>query len=58
LSWGRGYKVHVSSLGLALPPTVEAASLEINRAMEALVRQSPGQYLWGYARYKAPRDVA
>jgi KDO2-lipid IV(A) lauroyltransferase len=50
--------VHVSSLGLALPPTVEAASLEINRAMEALVRQSPGQYLWGYARYKAPRDVA
>ena len=23
-------------------------------ALEALVRQHPQQYLWGYARYKAP----
>ena len=23
--------------------------------MEQLIRQSPEQYLWGYARYKQPR---
>jgi len=36
---------------------VEQAALQINRAMEVLVLQSPGQYLWGYARYKQPRDM-
>jgi KDO2-lipid IV(A) lauroyltransferase len=30
----------------------------INRAMEALVREQPGQYLWGYHRYKQPRRLA
>jgi KDO2-lipid IV(A) lauroyltransferase len=34
--------------------TLEATSA-INRSMEALVRQCPAQYLWGYHRYKAPR---
>ena len=28
----------------------------INRAMEFLIRQSPTQYLWGYHRYKSPRE--
>ena len=27
----------------------------INRAMEAMILQGPGQYLWAYHRYKAPR---
>ena len=27
----------------------------INQAIEAIVRSQPGQYLWGYARYKTPR---
>jgi lauroyl/myristoyl acyltransferase len=26
----------------------------INRAMEALIRQCPAQYLWSYPRYKNP----
>jgi KDO2-lipid IV(A) lauroyltransferase len=26
--------------------------------MERLVLESPGQYLWGYHRYKAPRGAA
>ena len=30
----------------------------INQAIEAIVRSQPGQYLWGYARYKAPRGDA
>jgi KDO2-lipid IV(A) lauroyltransferase len=57
LSWGRGYVVHVAPLETALSGSVEDAALQINRAMEALVLQSPNQYLWGYARYKQPRDV-
>ena len=30
----------------------------VNQAMERLVRRCPEQYLWGYHRYKAPRDAA
>ena len=33
----------------------ESAAI-INRAMERLIRQCPGQYLWGYHRYKTPRS--
>jgi KDO2-lipid IV(A) lauroyltransferase len=36
---------------------VGAAAASINRAMEALVMECPGQYLWGYARYKMPRKT-
>jgi KDO2-lipid IV(A) lauroyltransferase len=30
----------------------------INQAIEAIVLSQPGQYLWGYARYKTPRKDA
>ena len=33
---------------------LQAAVLQVNLAMEQLVRTCPQQYLWGYARYKAP----
>jgi KDO2-lipid IV(A) lauroyltransferase len=56
LSWGRGYRVHVQPLLADLPADgVQAAAL-INRAMEDLIRSCPQQYLWGYARYKQPRQ--
>ena len=29
----------------------------INRAMERLILQCPQQYLWGYNRYKGPRNA-
>jgi KDO2-lipid IV(A) lauroyltransferase len=58
LSWGRGYIVHVGPLGETLSSDLPTAIAQINTAMEALVRQAPGQYLWGYARYKAPREMA
>jgi KDO2-lipid IV(A) lauroyltransferase len=54
-SWGRGYVVHVAPMAQALSGNVEEATLQINRAMELLIRQNPQQYLWGYARYKSPR---
>lgn len=55
LSWGRGYKVHLTPCP-PLPADPQAAATAVNAHMEALVRQCPGQYMWGYARYKAPRQ--
>ncbi|MFZ3129101.1 MAG: lysophospholipid acyltransferase family protein, partial [Rhodoferax sp.] len=58
LPWGRGYVVHVHPLAEPLSADLPVAVRQINGAMEHLIRQSPGQYLWGYARYKTPRDGA
>jgi KDO2-lipid IV(A) lauroyltransferase len=54
LPWGRGYVVHV--LPFIQEPTTQTddAIVQLNQALEALVRQHPDQYLWGYARYKTP----
>jgi KDO2-lipid IV(A) lauroyltransferase len=56
LSWGRGYRVTVIPLDESLPADATLAASVINRAMEALIRRCPQQYLWGYARYKKPRE--
>lgn len=56
LSWGRGYRVHVEPLGGTLASDIPAVMAQINGAMETVVRRLPGQYLWGYARYKQPRQ--
>jgi KDO2-lipid IV(A) lauroyltransferase len=58
LSWGRGYVVHVSPLGAELAQDVDVATAQINQAMEALIAPAASQYLWGYARYKAPKVSA
>ena len=58
LPWGRGFRVHVQAMAEPLPADLLAAMTAINRAMEHLVRQCPSQYLWGYARYKSPREPA
>jgi len=62
---GAGYVVRVSPLSTPLPqPGPDDAALQlaaataINRSMEALILAHPGQYLWGYHRYKRPRSVA
>ncbi|GAC1390182.1 MAG: lysophospholipid acyltransferase family protein [Variovorax sp.] len=56
LPLGRGYVLHFEEVGEALDDDPGAAATQINRAMERLVRQCPCQYLWGYARYKTPRQ--
>ena len=56
LARGGGFKVHVQPLATELPNDVSQAVATINRCMEDLIRQCPQQYLWGYARYKTPRD--
>ncbi len=52
---GEGYVVHFRPLPPALPGENEMRRL--NRALEALIREFPGQYLWGYNRYKSPRGA-
>ena len=52
---GAGYVV---SLRRLLPPLPgESATRRVNRALEALIRECPEQYLWSYNRYKAPRGA-
>jgi KDO2-lipid IV(A) lauroyltransferase len=59
---GAGYVVHATALPEPLPPASgergddDAAALAINRSMEAIIRLKPTQYLWGYNRYKQPRQ--
>lgn len=55
---GAGYVVHACELPEALPEGADeaAAALAVNRSMEAVIRAKPSQYLWGYHRYKTPRQ--
>jgi Kdo2-lipid IVA lauroyltransferase/acyltransferase len=52
---GEGYALKVRPLPEALAG--ESPTRRLNRALEALVRECPGQYLWGYNRYKRPLDA-
>ncbi|GAB4039079.1 MAG: lysophospholipid acyltransferase family protein [Rubrivivax sp.] len=55
---GAGYVVHAQPL--AHPPADDAdevaAATAVNASMEAVIRQCPAQYLWGYFRYKGPSE--
>jgi Kdo2-lipid IVA lauroyltransferase/acyltransferase len=57
---GAGYRVHVSPFPepQALKGGAVEAAAAVNRAMEAMIRGCPGQYLWGYDRHKAPKGAA
>lgn len=55
LSWGRGYRFHAQAMQERLSDDLVAAATTINRAMEQMILINPGQYLWGYSRYKQPR---
>ncbi len=66
LAKGAGYNVTIlpplellegAALGAAIP-SVDAVVERINQSVEAMVRRNPGQYLWGYGRYKKPRSGA
>ncbi|HYE71547.1 MAG TPA: lysophospholipid acyltransferase family protein [Aquabacterium sp.] len=58
LSWGRGYRIHLRACSAELPRDPALAAAQVNREMESLIRECPSQYLWGYARYKQPREAA
>ena len=55
LPGGGGYVLHVRPLPAAEPG--KSATRRLNRAVESLIRENPGQYLWGYNRYKKPRGA-
>ena len=64
LSFGRGYTLKIWPPVAGLQNAGEAggpahvllqAVTRVNQAIEAIVLSQPGQYLWGYARYKTPR---
>jgi KDO2-lipid IV(A) lauroyltransferase len=52
---GAGYTLVLKALPPPLPG--ETPVRHLNRALEELVRECPGQYLWGYNRYKTPRGA-
>ena len=62
LAWGerlphaKGYCIHVQPMADTLSQDLETAVRQINLALEGLIRQAPQQYLWGYARFKQPRQ--
>ena len=58
LPHGRGYVVHVAPLSIPLDQGDEVAATALNAAMEKLILQRPGMYLWSYNRYKQPRAQA
>ena len=55
LPGGEGYVLHIRPLPAAAAG--ESAIRRMNRALEALIRECPGQYLWGYNRYKQPKGA-
>ncbi|TVP93665.1 MAG: lipid A biosynthesis acyltransferase [Thioalkalivibrio sp.] len=55
LSRGRGFRYHELEAGPGIAdPDPERAAAEVNRLVEALVRQCPEQYNWAYKRFRPP----
>jgi Kdo2-lipid IVA lauroyltransferase/acyltransferase len=62
-----GWRIHVIEMPVPMPAAGAfggddaahqvACATVINRAMEHLIARLPQQYLWGYHRYKAPRQT-
>lgn len=55
LARGEGYAIVIRPYPEKEPH--EDPIRRLNRALEALVRECPGQYLWGYNRYKTPKGA-
>ena len=54
---GRGYRLHFLPPSQPLTGSTVDRAQQINFEIEALIRQCPTQYLWGYHRYKRPRGA-
>ena len=62
---GRGYLLKfwpavegLSSVNESGQPDMLPAVTRMNQMLETMILSQPGQYLWGYARYKTPRQLA
>jgi KDO2-lipid IV(A) lauroyltransferase len=61
LPHGGGYAARALPLPIPLAECSageDADAAALNASMEAVIRRWPGQYLWGYHRYKSPRTTA
>lgn len=54
LPYGAGYHVHFLPLSAPLSGSTEDKVAQLNGEIERVIRHCPGQYLWGYNRYKQP----
>lgn len=57
LVYGAGYHLKLRPLTAPLLGTLEERVVHLSRELEGLIRECPGQYLWGYNRYKVPRGA-
>lgn len=58
LGHGQGWRIHAERLETPFSGEAGADAAIMNHALEAMIRHRPGQYLWGYNRYKVPAGVA
>ena len=58
LPGGEGFHLRLRPPLSPLEGDTETRAAAINREMEAQIRENPAQYLWGYNRYKRPKDGA
>lgn len=54
LPGGQGYHYHIRPPLTPLEGDTVARAAQINREVEAMIRECPTQYLWAYNRYKQP----
>lgn len=54
---GRGWRMHYLRAPDVLPDDARAQATLFNEMMQSLIRRFPTQYLWGYHRYKRPREA-
>jgi len=54
LAYGAGYHLKLRALAAPLTGSLEQRAMQLNRELETLIRECPGQYLWAYNRYKVP----
>ncbi len=54
LHYGAGYHLKLFPLSQPLSGDLPTRVAQINAELEALIRDCPEQYLWGYNRYKRP----
>ena len=58
LHYGAGFHLKLFALSTPLTGDLMQRAAQLNGELEALIRQCPEQYLWGYNRYKVPAGAA
>ena len=54
---GQGWRMHYLRAPDVLPTDAREQATLFNEMMQTLIARFPTQYLWGYYRYKRPKDA-